>query len=54
MQTTTRSNMNARIKKISESEEVAFVRKAGIQIHVHGWIYRKKIKQLECVEVDVS
>jgi carbonic anhydrase len=54
VQTTTRSNMNARIAKIAESEEVDFVRKSGIQIHVHGWVYRKKIKQLECVEVDVS
>lgn len=54
VQTTTRSNMNARIKKIAESEEAPFVRKAGIAIHVHGWVYRAKSKQWECVEVDVS
>lgn len=54
VQTTTRSNMNARIAKIAESEEAPFVRKAGIGIHVHGWVYRAKSKQWECVEVDVS
>ena len=37
VQTTSRSNMSARIRKIAEHENVAAVRKAGIRIEVHGW-----------------
>jgi hypothetical protein len=37
VQTTSRSNMRARIRKIADSDVVGFVRKAGIRILVQGW-----------------
>ena len=37
VQTTSYSNMSARIKKITECEHVAQLRKANIRIEVHGW-----------------
>jgi len=37
VQTTSRSNMSARAKKIAEHENVAAVRKAGMRLEVHGW-----------------
>lgn len=37
VQTTSGSNVSARVKKIAEHDNVAKVRQAGIQIHVHGW-----------------
>ena len=71
VQTTSRNNVNARIKKITDtpravdesgklakgivaSEEVAFVRKAGIRILVHGWGYLIRSKTYECREIDLS
>lgn len=52
VQTTTSSNMAARITKIAEHENVGAVRSAGIRIHVHGW---KKTKDgWVCREEDVS
>jgi radical SAM superfamily enzyme YgiQ (UPF0313 family) len=47
VQTTSRSNMSARIKKITESETVAFVRKAGIRILVQGWDAKGKLKETD-------
>jgi hypothetical protein len=44
VQTTTRSNMTARIKKIVESEAYPAMVRAGWQIVVHGW-YRDKEKR---------
>lgn len=37
VQTTSSSNMAARIAKIAEHEHVGAVREAGIRILVHGW-----------------
>lgn len=37
VQTTSGSNMSARVKKIADSKHVTDVRKAGWGIHVHGW-----------------
>lgn len=37
VQTTSDSNVSARVKKIRDHENTPFVRKAGIAIHVHGW-----------------
>ena len=37
VQTTSWSNMSARVHKIAESDTVAAVRKAGWTIHVIGW-----------------
>lgn len=33
----TASAVAARIKKIQDSDTIAFVREAGIRVHVHGW-----------------
>jgi hypothetical protein len=37
VQTTSGSNVSARVKKLTESELIGTVRKAGWGIHVHGW-----------------
>lgn len=37
VQTTSASNLSARVKKIQEHENVGVVRDAGIAIHCHGW-----------------
>lgn len=37
VQTTSASNVAARIRKIAESEHIAAVRDAGWRIEVHGW-----------------
>ena len=37
VQTTSRSNVNARVKKISESEVLPAILRAGWRIQVHGW-----------------
>ena len=42
VQSTSGSNVAARIKKITEHENLAAVRKAGIRILVHGWTKRRK------------
>jgi hypothetical protein len=52
VQSTSASNIAARITKISESPLVGRVRKAGIKILVHGW--RKVKGRWQVREVDVS
>ena len=52
IQTTTLANIGARIKKISDSDNVSHVRKAGWIIIVHGWY--KKNNRWHVKEVDVS
>lgn len=42
IQTTSASNVSARVKKITSHENVGFVRDAGIQIFVHGWAKNTK------------
>jgi hypothetical protein len=37
VQTTSGSNVSARVRKIAESPLVGAVRDAGVRIHVHGW-----------------
>lgn len=55
VQTTSASNMAARVKKISECELTPIVRKCGIGIHVHGWIAPTKNKRRWTVrEKDLS
>ena len=51
VQTTTTSNMKARIQKITDSETVASVRKCGIEIHVHGWSKKKGRWQLRVADI---
>ena len=41
VQTTSYSNVSARVSKISEHENLAAVRAAGWRIEVHGWVRRK-------------
>jgi hypothetical protein len=52
VQSTSASNISARITKISESPLVGRCRKAGIKLLVHGW--RKVKGRWEAREVDVS
>lgn len=52
VQTTTSSNMAARIAKIAGLESVPIVRRAGVRILVHGW--RKKDGRWIVREVDMS
>lgn len=54
VQTTSRSNVSARVKKITESEELPYVRDAGIRIIVHGWGYMKRSRKWECDVRDMS
>ena len=53
VQTTSASNVAARIRKIAEHPNVAAVREAGIAIRVHGWAKKDGIWQLKRDE-DVS
>lgn len=52
VQTTSRSNMAARVKKITEHENVDILRKAGLRILVHGWA--KKNGRWQLKETDLS
>ena len=54
MQTTSYSNVSARIKKITDHENVGAVRKAGIGIVIHGWHMPKGKRKYEVREVDLS
>ena len=53
IQTTTATNMSARVTKIGNSEYVGAVREAGWTIHVHGWHQDDK-KKWHCKVKDVS
>lgn len=52
VQTTSRSNVSARVKKITESPLLGDIRKAGMGIHVHGWAKmangRWEMKLVDC------
>lgn len=54
VQTTSRSNISARIKKIMDSELLPVVRNAGFYILVQGWGYLATLKRFDCKEVDLS
>ena len=53
VQTTTATNMSARINKIAEHENVGKVREANVMIHVHGWHQDDK-RKWHCKVKDVS
>jgi len=53
VQTTTASNMLARINKIADHENVGKVREAGWAIHVHGWHQDDK-RKWHCKVKDLS
>jgi hypothetical protein len=52
VQTTSYSNISARVNKITESETVAEVRKAGWSIQIWGW--RKVNNRWVCTIKDIS
>jgi hypothetical protein len=52
VQTTSYSNMSARIKKIKEHPNFICVQRSGIKILVQGWVKRKN--RWECREVVVD
>ena len=41
VQTTSLSNVSHRVKKITDSEHLGAIRKAGVRMEVHGWAKRK-------------
>ena len=53
VQTTSASNVAARIRKITESETIAVIRSAGWGIQVHGWKKGKNGRWI-CRIVDIS
>jgi len=52
VQTTSYSNMSARLKKIREHENLAVVLNSGIRILVHGW-RKNKSNRWEMREVEI-
>jgi hypothetical protein len=54
VQSTTADNMSARIRKITDHENVGVVREAGIRIVVHGWRKDAKTKRWICKQEDLS
>lgn len=52
VQTTSASNVSARVAKIAKHENLPIVRRAGWRIEVHGW--RKKGREWVCRVVDCS
>ena len=53
IQVTSKSNISARVKKISENEHVGNLRDANWKMLVHGW-FKNKSNRWECKEIDVS
>ena len=53
VQTTSKSNISARVKKIADNEHVGAVRDAGWRIHCHGWA-KNKSGRWEVKVVDLS
>ena len=59
VQTTSASNVSARVRKIADNEYTAELRKAGWRLEIHGWRKRKvkrggKAERWVCRVVDVS
>lgn len=52
VQTTSYSNISARVRKIEESDALPRLREAGWRVVVHGW--RKVGNRWQCKEVDIS
>ena len=53
IQVTSKANVNARIKKIANHENIGAVRDVGWTVHVHGWSQDDK-KKWHCKVKDVS
>ena len=59
VQTTSASNVSARVRKIADNEYTAELRKSGWRLEIHGWRKRKvkrggKAERWVCRVVDVS
>jgi hypothetical protein len=59
VQTTSGSNVSARVKKIAANEYTDAIREANVRLEVHGWAKRKvkrggKAERWHCRVVDVS
>lgn len=54
VQTTSRDNLSARLRKIADHPNLPAVREAGWRIEVHGWAQKKQRAPWECRTVDVS
>jgi carbonic anhydrase len=54
VQTTSDSNVSARVNKLSESEALPKLREAGWVVLVHGWKQDTKTKRWQCRIVDLS
>lgn len=54
VQATSASHVSDRIKKITDSEHIAAIRKAGWRVVVWGWRKNKKSRRYVLREVDVS
>ena len=54
VQTTSWANVSARVKKITESDALPDLRKAGWTLRVHGWRKNKTTGKFECKTVDLS
>ena len=44
VQTTSGSNVSARIKKIADHETTPRIREAGVRMEIHGWTKKPKVK----------
>lgn len=44
VQTTSDSNVSARVRKIADNEHTASARKAGVRLEIHGWKKKPKVK----------
>ena len=51
VQTTSGSNLSKRVKKVTDSEALPILRKAGIRFECHGWAKRKGKWTLRVVDV---
>ena len=54
VQSTSWGNTKSRIDKMSESPNIAAIRKAGWKILVHGWKKNTKTNRYELKEIDIS
>ena len=52
VQTTSASNVSARVKKIADAEHIGSVREAGFAVVVHGWDKgpngRWRVREVDC------
>jgi hypothetical protein len=51
VQTTSKSNISSRVKKIADNEHVGAVRDAGWIIHCHGWYKENGRWKLKVVDI---